>query len=32
MVMAHINQLFDQVETGVTAHLYPAETGITASS
>lgn len=25
MVMAHINDLFDRVETGVTAHLYPAE-------
>jgi lipoprotein-anchoring transpeptidase ErfK/SrfK len=24
MVMAHINDLYDQVETGVTAHLYPA--------
>lgn len=27
MVMPHINDLFDQVETGVTAHLYPAEEG-----
>jgi len=24
MVMAHINDLYEQVETGVTAHLYPA--------
>jgi lipoprotein-anchoring transpeptidase ErfK/SrfK len=24
MVMPHINDLYDQVETGVTAHLYPA--------
>jgi hypothetical protein len=24
MVMAHINDLYAQVETGVTAHLYPA--------
>ncbi len=32
MVMAHIIGLFDQVETGVTAHLYPAEEGITARS
>lgn len=27
MVMPHINDLFDQVDTGVTAHLYPAEEG-----
>lgn len=27
MVMPHINDLFDQVETGVTVHLYPAEEG-----
>ena len=27
MVMPHINELFDHVETGVTAHLYPAEEG-----
>ncbi len=27
MVMPHVNDLFDQVETGVTAHLYPAEEG-----
>ncbi len=27
MVMPHINALFDQVETGVTAHLSPAEEG-----
>lgn len=27
MVMPHINALFDQVETGVTAYLYPAEEG-----
>ncbi len=32
MVMAHIIGLYDQVETGVTAHLYPAEEGITARS
>ena len=25
MVMPHINDLYDQVETGVTAFLYPAE-------
>ena len=31
MVMAHIIGLYDQVETGVTAHLYPAES-ITARS
>jgi len=27
MVMPHIIDLYDQVETGVTAHLYPAEEG-----
>jgi lipoprotein-anchoring transpeptidase ErfK/SrfK len=27
MVMPHINDLYDQVQTGVTAHLYPAEEG-----
>jgi len=27
VVMRHINDLFDQVETGATAHLYPAEEG-----
>lgn len=32
MVMAHIIGLYDQVETGVTAVLYPGEEGITASS
>lgn len=31
MVMAHIIGLYDQVNTGVTAHLYPAE-GVTAQS
>ncbi|MCI2394459.1 L,D-transpeptidase [Aliiroseovarius sediminis] len=31
MVMAHIIGLYDQVETGVTAHLYPAES-VTARS
>ena len=31
MVMPHINDLFDQVETGVTAHLYPAEEGSVAT-
>lgn len=31
MVMAHIIGLYDQVNTGATAHLYPAET-ITAAS
>lgn len=32
MVMAHINGLYDQVSTGSTAHLYPSETGTTATS
>lgn len=32
MVMAHIIVLYDQVETGVTAHLHPAEEGIGARS
>ncbi|SDY81681.1 L,D-transpeptidase [Citreimonas salinaria] len=32
MVMAHINGLYDRVETGVTAHLYPAENTVTAQS
>lgn len=32
MVMAHIIGLYDQVETGVTAHLYAAEEGIAARS
>lgn len=27
MVMAHVNDLYDQVQTGVTAHLYAAEEG-----
>jgi hypothetical protein len=27
MVMPHIIDLYDQVQTGVTAHLYPAEEG-----
>ena len=27
MVMPHINDLFDHVETGATVHLYPAEEG-----
>ncbi|MGC9419282.1 MAG: L,D-transpeptidase [Rhodovulum sp.] len=30
MVMAHINGLYDEVRTGSTAHLYPAEESITA--
>lgn len=30
MVMAHINGLYDQVETGVTARLYPAEESLAA--
>ena len=32
MVMAHINVLYDQVETGSSAFLYPAEESITARS
>ncbi len=32
MVIAHINGLYDQVETGVTAILYPGEDRITAQS
>lgn len=32
MVMAHINVLYDQVEPGAGAFLYPAEEGITARS
>ncbi|SIS56237.1 L,D-transpeptidase catalytic domain [Roseivivax lentus] len=32
MVMAHINGLYDQVDTGVMARLYPAEDSVTASS
>ena len=32
MVMAHIIDLYDNVRTGATAHLYPAERYITASS
>jgi lipoprotein-anchoring transpeptidase ErfK/SrfK len=32
MVMAHINGLYDQVSTGSTAHLYPAESYISAST
>ena len=32
MVMAHIIGLYEQVSPGVTAHLYPAETYITAKS
>lgn len=32
MVMPHINALYDQVEVGVTAHLYPAEDGNAATS
>ena len=32
MVMAHINGLYDQVSTGVTATLYPPENWITAQS
>lgn len=32
MVMAHINVLYDNVSTGATAHLHPAEDQITASS
>jgi lipoprotein-anchoring transpeptidase ErfK/SrfK len=32
MVMAHINGLYDKVSTGSTAHLYPAESYISAST
>lgn len=32
MVMAHINGLYDNVETGSTAFLYPAEDAVTAQS
>ncbi|SEL03724.1 L,D-transpeptidase [Roseovarius nanhaiticus] len=32
MVMAHIIGLYEHVEPGVTAHLYPAEDGVTARS
>ena len=32
MVMAHINGLYDEVQTGSTAYLYPAESYVTASS
>lgn len=32
MVMAHINVLYDQVETGVTAHLHPSEDSLAAQS
>ena len=32
MVMAHINILYENVETGSTAHLYPPEDRITATS
>lgn len=32
MVMAHIIGLYEDVSPGVTAHLYPAETYVTASS
>lgn len=32
MVMAHINGLYDEVDIGVRAHLYPAEESITARS
>jgi lipoprotein-anchoring transpeptidase ErfK/SrfK len=32
MIMAHINVLYDQVETGASAFLYPAEESITARS
>ena len=32
MVMPHINDLFDKVETGVTAYLYPAEEGNVATT
>ena len=32
MVMAHINGLYEQIQTGSTAHLYPPEDGVTAES
>jgi lipoprotein-anchoring transpeptidase ErfK/SrfK len=32
LVMAHINDLYEEVQTGVTAHLYPAERTVTAQS
>lgn len=32
MVMAHVIDLYDRVDTGVTAHLYPAESYVTALS
>ena len=32
MIMAHINGLYDQVDTGVTAVLYPSEDGVSAQS
>ncbi|TCP44125.1 L,D-transpeptidase [Rhodovulum marinum] len=32
MVMAHINGLYDEVNTGATAHLYPAEESLSARS
>jgi len=32
MVMAHVIDLYDRVDTGVTAHLYPAERVVTAQS
>ncbi|SFP85023.1 L,D-transpeptidase [Tranquillimonas alkanivorans] len=32
MVMPHINDLYDDVETGVTAYLYPAERGASLQS
>ncbi len=32
MIMAHINGLYENVNTGVSAHLHPAEDSITASS
>ncbi|MFD1881289.1 L,D-transpeptidase [Paracoccus pacificus] len=32
MVMAHINQLYPLVKIGATAHLYPAEPGVSAMS
>lgn len=32
MIMAHINDLYPHVETGVTAHLYPPEDALGATS
>ena len=32
MIMPHINDLYESVEVGVTAYLYPAEEGVTAPS